>query len=118
MEERSRVDEMIEEEKNRILDFDPRQRAQFVRSSVDTIIVLKRQRKSKDEIKNAHTEFYEKYPKLFEKLFEPGTDMQQIDYMINMLGSIGTRGRTLHDASRSVGQKLADRYVTGPLGKK
>lgn len=117
-EDRSRVDEMIEEEKNRILDFDPKQRAEYVRKNVSDIIAKKNRRFSMETIKEEHSEFFGKYPKLFEKLFQPDVNMREIDYMIHMLGSIGQRGRTLHDASRAVGQQLADRYVTGALNKK
>lgn len=115
----SRVDRMIEEEKSRVLDFNPQERARYVRREVDAIVAEKKKKGAhKDDIKTAHIEFYEKYPKVFDSLFAPDVDMRQIDYMINMLGSIGQRGRTLHDASKAVGQQLADRYVNRVVGKK
>lgn len=114
-----RVDRMIEEEKNRVLDFNPQERARYVRREVDAVLAEKKKKgANKDDIKMAHFEFYEKYPKLFDSLFAPDVDMRQIDYMINMLGSIGQRGRTLHDASKAVGQQLADRYVNRVVGGK
>ena len=115
----SRVDRMIEEEKNRVLDFNPQERARYVRREVDAILAEKKKKGAdKEDIKMAHFEFYEKYPKVFDSLFAPDVDMRQIDYMIHMLGSIGQRGRTLHDASKAVGQQLADRYVNRVVGKK
>lgn len=115
----SRVDRMIEEEKNRVLDFNPQERARYVRREVDAVLAEKKKKGAdKEDIKMAHFEFYEKYPKLFDSLFAPDVDMRQIDYMIHMLGSIGQRGRTLHDASRAVGQQLADRYVNRVVGGK
>lgn len=116
-ERETRVDRMIEEEKNRVLDFNPQDRARYVKGQVDQIVAKKKKRGARmEDIKMEHFEFYEKYPKLFDSLFKPDVDMRQIDYMIHMLGSIGSRGRTLHDASRAVGQQLADRYVTRTLG--
>jgi hypothetical protein len=118
-ERESRVDRMIEEEKNRVLDFDPQDRARYVKGHVDQIIAKKKKRGAHmEDIKMEHFDFYDKYPKLFDSLFKPDIDMRQIDYMIHMLGSIGSRGRTLHDASRAVGQQLADRYVNSVVGKK
>ena len=115
----SRVDRMIEEEKNRVLDFNPQERARYVRREVDAVLAEKKKKGAdKEDIKMAHFEFYEKYPKVFDSLFAPDVDMRQIDYMIHMLGSIGQRGRTLHDASKAVGQQLADRYVNRVVGKK
>lgn len=114
-----RVDRMIEEEKNRVLDFNPQERARYVRREVDAVLAEKKKKGAdKEDIKMAHFEFYEKYPKVFDSLFAPDVDMRQIDYMIHMLGSIGQRGRTLHDASKAVGQQLADRYVNRVVGKK
>lgn len=117
-EEESRVDRMIEEEKNRVLDYDPKDRALYVKSQIDQIVAKKKRRMHMDDIKIEHFDFFDRYPKLFEKLFQPDVDMREIDYMVHMLGSIGSRGRTLHDASRAVGQQLADRYVTGAINKK
>ena len=114
-----RVDRMIEEEKNRVLDFNPQERARYVRREVDAVLAEKKKKGAdKEDIKMAHFEFYEKYPKVFDSLFAPDVDMRQIDYMIHMLGSIGQRVRTLHDASKAVGQQLADRYVNRVVGKK
>ena len=114
-----RVDRMIEEEKNRVLDFNPQERARYVRREVDAVLAEKKKKGAdKEDIKMAHFEFYEKYPKVFDSLFAPDVDMRQIDYMIHMLGSIGQRGRTLHDASKAVGQQLADRYVNRVVGGK
>ena len=114
-----RVDRMIEEEKNRVLDFNPQERARYVRREVDAVLAEKKKKGAdKEDIKMAHFEFYEKYPKVFDSLFAPDVDMRQIDYMIHMLESIGKRGRTLHDASKAVGQQLADRYVNRAIAKK
>lgn len=115
----SRVDRMIEEEKSRVLDFNPQERARYVRREVDAVLAEKKKKGAdKEDIKMAHFEFYEKYPKVFDSLFAPDVDMRQIDYMIHMLESIGKRGRTLHDASKAVGQQLADRYVNRAIAKK
>ena len=48
---------------------------------------------------------------LFKALFDTSMDVRQIDMMIHMLGSIGSGGKTLHDASKAVGAQLAQKYI-------
>ena len=117
--EKTRMEEVIEEEKKKKLDYNPQQRAAYLRGAVDSIIEMKRKHVAKHDIQMAHFDFAEKYPTLFAKLFEPGVDMRQIDYMINMVGTIGKNGRTYYDTSQVVGQQLADRYIMrGAAGSK
>ncbi len=109
--EKTRIDELIEDEKNRVLDYDPKDRAAYIRRHVDLIREAIGRRVSQDVLKMRYAEFADKYPTLFKALFAPDMDMRQIDFMIRMLGSIGTGGKTLHDASKAVGAQLADKYI-------
>ena len=116
--EKTRMEEMVEEQKNKVLDYNPQQRAAYLRGAVDSIVAMKRKHVAKHDIQMAHFDFAEKYPTLFAKLFEPNVDMRQIDYMINMVGTIGKNGRTYYDASNTVGQQLAERYIMRAAGAK
>lgn len=109
--EKTRLDELIDDEKTRVLDYDPKDRAAYIRHHVDLIKDAKAKHMSKSLIQQRFPDFADKYPTLFKALFTPDMDMRQIDYMIRMLGTIGTGGKTLHDASKAVGAQLADRYI-------
>ena len=109
--EKSRIDELIDDEKNRVLDYDPKDRAAYIKRHVDLIREAVGRRVEQDVLKVRYSEFAEKYPMLFKALFDPSMDIRQIDYMIRMLGMIGTGGKTLHDASKAVGAQLADKYI-------
>ena len=58
-----------------------------------------------------HKEFTEKYPTLFEKLFEPNFDKNVLRYMLNQKGKINSNKQTEHNASIKVGTMLVDKYV-------
>ena len=109
--EKTRLDELIEDEKTRVLDYDPKDRAAYIRRHVDLIREAVGRRVGQDVLKMRYAEFADKYPTLFKALFAPDMDMRQVDYMIRMLGTIGSGGKTLHDASKAVGAQLADRYI-------
>jgi hypothetical protein len=115
MAEKSRFDELVEDEKMRVLDYDPKDRAAYVRRHVNLILDAKKRRVEQSVLQERYSEFAGKYPMLFKMLFAPDVDMKQIDYMIRMLETIGNSGRTLHDASTAVGTQLADRYIHGVL---
>lgn len=115
--EKTRMEEVIEEEKKKVLDYNPQQRAAYLRGTVDSIVAMKKKHVAKHDIQMTHFDFAEKYPTLFAKLFEPAVDMRQIDYMINMVGTIGKNGRSYYDTSNVVGQQLADRYIMRNTGK-
>jgi hypothetical protein len=78
---------------------------------VDLIREAVSRRVGQDVLKTRYSEFAEKYPMLFKALFDPAMDIRQINYMIHMLGMIGSGGKTLHDASKAVGAQLADKYI-------
>lgn len=66
---------------------------------------------SKDVYTTKYKEFAEKYPTLFEKLFEPNFDKAVLKYMLNQNGKIRSNKQTEHNASIKVGAMLVDKYV-------
>ncbi len=66
---------------------------------------------SKDVCMTKYKEFSEKYPTLFDKLFDPNFDKAVLKYMLNQKGKIQSNKQTEHNASVKVGTMLVDKYV-------
>lgn len=81
--------------------------------------VIKRSKiQDKAEVfKREYQEFAEKYPILFDMCCDPETEIDKLEYMIEMLKKIQGNKMTQHVASTKVGQRLFDAYVEPVVGK-
>jgi hypothetical protein len=61
-------------------------------------------------MRQKHPDFWFRYPKLLEMSCEPGMDMGQLGFMLNMLSDVNKQHTTLDSADRLVHQRLADRF--------
>lgn len=77
----------------------------------DIIEDILSQKDSTEVYTTKYKEFSEKYPTLFEKLFEPNFDKAVLRYMLNQKGKMSSNKQTEHDASIKVGTMLVDKYV-------
>ena len=77
----------------------------------DIIEDILSQKDSKEVYTTKYKEFLEKYPTLFEKLFEPNFDKAVLRYMLNQKGKMSSNKQTEHNASIKVGTMLVDKYV-------
>lgn len=90
--------------------FNPKERANYVRERVDEIRKLIVLGQNDIQIKAALGTFVDQYPTLFQYAVRTDFDMKQFEMMLGMLDKMGA-GMTQHQASIAVGQKLVDKYV-------
>lgn len=111
MDRRSDAERMAEAA-NRPLDFQPKERAQYVRDSIALIEVYQQQGLSTEQIKEKVPTFVQHYKNLFEMVTMPGGyNKQSLKTMLVMLDRMGTGELTQHQASVIVGQRLSDTYI-------
>lgn len=113
MERDTRSDaERMAEAANRPLDFQPKERAQYVRDSITLVENYKKDGLTTEEIKEKVPTFVRDYKNLFEMITQPGGyNKQSLKTMLAMLDRMGTGELTQHQASIIVGQRLADTYI-------
>ena len=70
-----------------------------------------------EEMKNKYNYLYTNSSTLFDRCIAGDLNMEQFNYMINMLKKIND-GKDYQEASKEVGQKLVDIYVSPMLGDK
>ena len=78
---------------------------------MQAILCAKQRGDSMSQLRQAHSEFIQKYPKLFEKLQENPVDTVQLEYIIDMFENVQYGRNTFESASVAVGQKMFDQYV-------
>ncbi len=111
MERRSDAERMAEAA-NRPLDFQPKERARYVRDSIALIEQYQSQGLTTEEIKEKVPTFVQQYKNLFEMITIPGGyNKQSLKTMLVMLDKMGAGELTQHQASVIVGQRLADTYI-------
>jgi hypothetical protein len=108
------IEESTQEAINRPLDYNPNERATFVRDMVKTLVPLVRQGKLEDELRRAYPEYAEKHPELFKKIVTK-QDLGPLNAMLVMLDKIGDGTVSQHEASVIIGQRLVDRFVKPQL---
>lgn len=110
--ERRNTREAMEEAANRPLDFQPKERAQYVRDCVEMVEKYQREGLTTEQIKEKMPTFIRDYKNLFEMLTLPGGyNKQSLKTMLSMLDRMGAGQLTQHQASIIVGQRLADTYI-------
>jgi hypothetical protein len=112
--ERQSITEATREAENRPLEFDPAERASYVRRLVQDIALWMSQGDSEEIIRERVPDFIEKYPELFKKIINRN-DLSPIQTMLTMLDRMAEGTMSQHQASVVVGKRLVDRYVTPQL---
>lgn len=112
--QRQTITEATAEAEARPLEYDPNERARYVRQHLRDIALWMSQGDSEDTISQRVPDFVEKYPELFKKIIQR-QDLSPIQSMLAMLDRMGEGRLSQHQASIIVGQKLVDRYVTPQL---
>lgn len=68
-----------------------------------------------DEVRNTHTAFCQKYPKLVDKLMEPDMNPEQLEYILKMFDSVQQRDTSFEQASQTIGKSMFDKFVAPDL---
>lgn len=111
--------ERMAEAATRPLDFQPKERAQYVRDSLALIEVYQTQGFTTEQIKEKVPTFVRDYKNLFEMVTQPGGyNKQSLKTMLAMLDRMGSGELTQHQASVIVGQRLADTYIKPNIEQK
>lgn len=104
----------ISEAESRPLEFNPKERATYVRQCLQDIHYCMAEDESEEEIRSKFQPFIELYPELFKKIITK-QDLTPVQSMLAMLDKMGDGTLSQHQASVIIGQKLVDRYVTPQL---
>jgi hypothetical protein len=104
--------ERMAEAATRPLDFQPKERAQYVRDSLALIETYQTQGFTTEQLKEKVPTFVRDYKNLFEMVTQPGGyNRQSLKTMLVMLDRMGSGELSQHQASVIVGQRLADTYI-------
>jgi hypothetical protein len=112
--DRQSIAEATAEAEARPLEYNPTNRAQFIRTMVQDIALWMSHGDSEETIRARVPEFIENYPELFKKVIGR-QDLAPIQSMLAMLDQMGSGQMSQHQASVIVGKKLVDRFVTPQL---
>jgi hypothetical protein len=112
--QRKTIDEATAEAESRALEYNPNERAAYVRTMLRDIALWMSQGDSEETITNRIPEFVDNYPELFKKMMNR-EDISLIQSMLAMLDKMGQGTLSQHQASIIIGKKLVDRYITPQL---
>jgi len=112
--DRQSIAEATAEAEARPLEYNPTNRAQFIRTMVQDIALWMSHGDSEETIRARVPEFIQNYPELFKKVIGR-QDLAPIQSMLAMLDQMGSGQMSQHQASIIVGKKLVDRFVTPQL---
>ena len=102
---------LAKEAESRKLEYDPAERASYVRNNLELIKRWRDQRMSRAEIETRIPLFAKEYPTLFQKATEPNPDMGMIKGMLAMLDHMANGKLNQHQASVIIGKALATKYI-------
>jgi hypothetical protein len=110
--ERKNINEAIAEAQAKPIEFNPKERAIYVRNMVEKMGDYMDSGKTKEEIAVLEPDFAEKYKNLFDTLTEPGGyNKQSLKTMLALLDRMAEGELNQHQASVIIGQKLSDTYI-------
>ena len=112
--QRQSMNEAVAEAEARGIEYDPNERARYVRRMLQDIALWMSNGDSEETIKSRVPQFVDNYPELFKKLMNK-EDLAPIQSMLAMLDRMGEGKLSQHQASVIVGQKLVDKFVTPQL---
>lgn len=104
------IRDAVKEAESETIKFNPRERADYIRSRVEEARRLRALGQNDEQIKTAMGDFVDKYPQLFQMAMSPQFSTQKLNMMLGLLDRIGG-GMSQHQASVIVGQALADTYI-------
>ena len=114
--DRDSVKNLSEKAANEPTRFNATERSSFVKTHVEKISKMIKEKHSLDDIKAVFPEFCEQYPNILEMITRPGGyDQRSLDMMIKMLEKMGQGAKSQHEASIQVGQHLLNTYVKPQL---
>lgn len=99
---------------SRPIEFNPNERATYVRKCLQDIHYSIAENNTEDYIRAQFSKFVELYPELFKKIINK-EDLSPVQNMLAMLDSMGDGKISQHQASIIVGKNLVDKYVTPQL---
>lgn len=111
---RQTIDEATAEAEARPLDYQPAQRAAYIRAMLRDIPQWMAQGETEEAIRLRVPAFVESYPELFKKIIRR-QDLGPIQTMLQLLDRMAKGGISQHQASIVVGKKLVDQFVTPQL---
>jgi hypothetical protein len=107
---------LAKDAEERKLEYDPGERAKYVRNHLDLIKKWREQRINKKEIEERIPQFAREYPMLFQKSTEPNPDISMINGMLAMLDHMATGKLNQHQASIVIGKALHKKYIAPITG--
>ena len=114
--DRDSVKNLSEKAANEPTRFNATERSSFVKTHVEKISKMIKDRHSLDDIKAVFPEFCEQYPNILEMITRPGGyDQRSLDMMIKLLEKMGQGAKSQHEASIQIGQHLLNTYVKPQL---
>ena len=114
--DRDSVKNLSEKAANEPTRFNATERSSFVKTHVEKISKMVKDKHSLDDIKAVFPEFSEQYPNIVEMITRPGGyDQRSLDIMIKLLEKMGQGIKSQHEASIQVGQHLLNTYVKPQL---
>jgi len=114
--DRDSVKNLSEKAANEPTRFNATERSSFVKTHVEKISKMVKDKHSLDDIKAVFPEFSEQYPNIVEMITRPGGyDQRSLDIMIKLLEKMGQGTKSQHEASIQVGQHLLNTYVKPQL---
>jgi hypothetical protein len=108
---RENYETLAKEAETREIEYDPAERATYVRNNLSLIKTWKSQRMPKKQIEERIPQFAKEYPMLFEKATEPNPDISMINGMLAMLDHMAAGKINQHQASVIVGKALHKKYI-------
>ena len=114
--DRDSVKNLSEKAANEPTRFNATERSSFVKTHVEKVSKMLKEKHSLDDIKAVFPEFCEQYPNILEMITRPGGyDQRPLDIMIKLLEKMGQGAKSQHEASIQVGQHLLNTYVKPQL---
>jgi len=114
--DRDSVKNLSEKAANEPTRFNATERSSFVKTHVEKISKMVKDKHSLDDIKAVFPEFCEQYPNILEMITRPGGyDQRSLDMMVKMLEKMGQGAKSQHEASIQIGQHLLNTYVKPQL---
>ena len=104
----------MQEAASRPLEYNPHERATYVRTMLSDITKFIADGESEESIRSKVPQFIEQYPELFKKMIKK-EDLTPIYDMLRLLDNMGKGKLSQHQASIVVGKSLVDRFVTPQL---
>jgi hemerythrin-like domain-containing protein len=104
----------IKEAAERQLEYDPKVRANYIRTMVKDITQMMAEGETEESIRNRVPDFVEQYPELFKKMIKK-EDITIMYDMLRLLDKMGEGKLSQHTASVAIGQSLVERFVTPQL---